>query len=159
MAGMWDFPCFGPARAHLSRSKQAPIAGGHNAGNTDAGGGAAIACRIQKQPAPCPRHAERKHQSSHHACALDLTDERSPPLENQHHDSAGNTLPYGPARLGLLARTGRASWHHQKCRTCPGAAAEIDAYASQEDGKARVRVPEEELERIGARRGGARYWA
>jgi hypothetical protein len=29
MAGMWDFPCFGPARAHLSRSKRAPIAGGH----------------------------------------------------------------------------------------------------------------------------------
>jgi hypothetical protein len=28
MAGMWDFPCFGPARAHLSRSKRAPIAGG-----------------------------------------------------------------------------------------------------------------------------------
>jgi hypothetical protein len=46
MAGMWDFPCFGPARAHLSRSKRAPIAGGHNAGNTGAGGGAAVAGRI-----------------------------------------------------------------------------------------------------------------
>jgi hypothetical protein len=27
-----------------------------------------------------------------------------PPLGNQHHDSAGNTLPYDPARLGLLAQ-------------------------------------------------------
>jgi hypothetical protein len=45
MAGMWDFPCFGPARAHLSRSKRAPIAGGHNAGNTGVGG-APVAGRI-----------------------------------------------------------------------------------------------------------------
>jgi hypothetical protein len=51
MAGMWDFPCFGPARAHLSRSKRAPIAGGHNAGNTDAGSEAALACRVPEQPA------------------------------------------------------------------------------------------------------------
>src|SRR4051812_15536443 len=46
MAGMSDFPCFGLARAHLSRIKRAPIAGGHNAGNTDASGGAAVARRV-----------------------------------------------------------------------------------------------------------------
>jgi hypothetical protein len=51
MAGMWDFPCFGPVSIHLSRNKRAPIAGGHNAGNTDASGGAAVACRVREQPA------------------------------------------------------------------------------------------------------------
>src|SRR3954462_15885510 len=51
MAGKWEFPCFGPARAYLSRSKRAPIAGGHNAGNTDAGGEAALACQVPEQPA------------------------------------------------------------------------------------------------------------
>src|SRR3954468_24330665 len=51
MAGMWDFPCFGPARVHLSRIKRVPIARGHNAGNTDAVGGATVPCRIPEQPA------------------------------------------------------------------------------------------------------------
>ena len=57
MAGMWDFSRFGPARAHLSRSKRAPIAGGHNAGNTDAGGRAAVACQILRHPTTRPHHA------------------------------------------------------------------------------------------------------
>jgi hypothetical protein len=51
MAGMWDFPCFGSTCAHLSRIKRAPIAGGYNAGNTDVGGGAAVASEFRKQPA------------------------------------------------------------------------------------------------------------
>jgi len=39
--------------------------------------------------------------SSHCAWTWHLSTQ--PPLGNQHHDSAGNTLPYDPARLGLLA--------------------------------------------------------
>ena len=40
--------------------------------------------------------------SSH--CAWTWHLRTQPPLGNQHHDSAGNTLPYDPARLGLLAQ-------------------------------------------------------
>jgi hypothetical protein len=75
MAGMWDFPCFGPARAHLSRIKWAPIAGGHNAGNTDASGGAAVACRVREQPAVPTEPDEKSLPVT--VLVLDLTFERS----------------------------------------------------------------------------------
>ena len=76
MAGMWDFPCFGPARAHLSRSNRAPIAGDHNAGNTDTSGRTAVACRIVEQPAVPTSSLTRSRVQS--PCWFpDLTFERS----------------------------------------------------------------------------------
>ena len=75
--GHVGFPCFGPARAHLSRIKRAPIAGGHSAGNTDAGGEAAVACRVPEQPAVRISSPTRSRFQS--LCwFLDLTFERSP---------------------------------------------------------------------------------
>jgi hypothetical protein len=74
MAGMSDFPCFGPARAHLSRSKRAPIAGGHNAGKTDASGAAALACRVREQPAVPTEPDEKSLPVT--VLVLDLTFER-----------------------------------------------------------------------------------
>jgi hypothetical protein len=75
MAGMWDFPCFGPARAHLSRSKRAPIAGGHNAGNTGVGG-APVAGRISGHSAvPTSSLTGSRFQSP--CWFLNLTLERS----------------------------------------------------------------------------------
>ena len=76
MAGKLDFPCFGPARGHLSRSKRALIAGGHNAGNIGAGGGAAVVGRILEQPAVPTSSLTRSRVQS--PCWFpDLTFERS----------------------------------------------------------------------------------
>ena len=49
--GHVGFPVLWSGLPPSFRIKRALIAGGHYAGNTDASGGAAVACRVREQPA------------------------------------------------------------------------------------------------------------
>jgi hypothetical protein len=109
MAGMWDFPCFGPARADLSRIEWAPIAGGSHCGKYRRrwrSCGLPNSGAASSTPASCP--TEAPFQSPRIRTVLVPTRPISaPPLVHRHHNIAGNTLPYDSARLGLPALHGR----------------------------------------------------